>query len=176
MLMRLGDRWLYREGFDCGSHIKSAAEAPRPSYSLSGTLFAAQSGWIMLNVPNALVRGFFAAMDEPGVELPTRDDRLNAHISVMRPEDVKRIGGVEKVTERGKRFRYRPVDFVSVVPVGWDDVSRVWFLVVKSPELQELRRTYGLTPLPNDNKFEFHITVAVRRRKVLYANTVSANR
>jgi hypothetical protein len=46
-------------------------------------------------------------------------------------------------------------------------------LRVHSPELQELRRSYGLSSLPNDGKFDFHITVAIRRKNVLGRNTVS---
>lgn len=148
------------------------------AYSLSGQLYASKSGWILLSVPNDLVRGVFAAMDEPGIELPTRDTddpeaRLNAHCSVIRPEELERIGGIDKISERGKRFRYRLGGLYSVVPEGWNGVSRAWMLEVFSPSLQKLRLSYGLSALPNEGKYKFHITVAIRRAKVLGRNEMA---
>ena len=153
--------------------VKEAAELPVPSYSMSGLLQANSSkNWIFLSVPNALIRGAFQALDEPGVELPPSgpDGLLNAHISVMRPEELDMIGGIDKITERGKRFRYKIGSLVTVTPGGWPEMSKCWMFRIHSPELQALRRSYGLTSLPNDGKFDFHTTVAVRRKNVLGRN------
>jgi len=151
---------------------KQADDAPVPDYSMSGPLYLSSSGWLLLGVPNSLVRGAFAAMDETGIELPPSGPNgfLNAHVSVFRPEELERIGGPEKVTERGKTFRYRLGGLYSLVPAGWKEMERVWMLKVHSTELQELRRSYGLSSLPNEGKFAFHITVACRRRGVLSRN------
>jgi len=148
------------------------ASTPVTSMALSGELYASKSGWLLLSVPNAVGRGFFAALDEPGVELP---EDFNCHISVARPEELEAIGGVDKVTERGKRFHYNIGALKTVKPLGWDDISKVWFLSVTSSELQSLRKSYGLTPLPmkNGQTLAFHCTVAVRRKNVLGRNEVS---
>jgi hypothetical protein len=156
--------------------IKSAAGQPQTTHALSGELYASHSGWLLLNVPNSLVHGAFAALDEPGVELPPgKPPRgMNAHISVIRPEELEQAGlTMDDIKERGQRFRYTLGPIQSVVPHGWDEMSKVWFIKVDSPELKRLRKTYGLTPLPKNNEFDFHITVAVRRKHVLGANTVS---
>ena len=157
-----------------GQALAKLASDTEPAYSLTGMLYLSPSGWLLLSVPNSLVRGVFDAMDESGVELPPAgaDGRVNAHISVMRPEELERIGGSSKITERGKRFRYRIKGLESVVPSGWKEMSKVFFLTVSSPELKTLRRSYGLTPLPKGDH-EFHITVAVRRRHVLGNNDTS---
>jgi len=157
--------------YDLGRHLKEAGDT-EPSYALSGMLYAIPNGWVILSVPNALVRGVFDAMDEPGVELPPsgEDGKLNARISVFRPEEVEQLGGIDKITERGKRFAYSIGRLETVEPAGWPAMSRAWLLRVHSPELQNLRRSYGLSSLPNDGKFAFHITVAVRRRGVLGRN------
>lgn len=155
---------------------KYAADAPTPAAALSGELYASKSGWILLRVPNALVRGAFDALSEPGIELPLDSDgRLNAHISVMRAEEVEKLGGISKLTERGHHFKYNVGVLQSVKPLGWDGVSKVWFLSVSSPELCQLRRTYGLPSLPTRGETElpFHITVARRVTKVLGNNDVS---
>jgi hypothetical protein len=48
----------------------------------------------------------------------------------------------------------------------------VWAIQVASPELAALRKSYGLSPLPNGDH-QFHITVAVRRKNVLAPNEVA---
>jgi hypothetical protein len=157
--------------FDAGRDLVKRAGDQTVAYNLSGQLYHAATGWLCLSVPNALVHGIFAAMDEPGVELPPGPDgRLNAHVSVMRPEEVELAGGADKITERGKRFGYSLGRFVEVEPDGWKDVAKAWFVRVHSPELQALRRSYGLSGLPNDGGYDFHITCAVRRRGVLARN------
>lgn len=152
-------------------HVKQARiSAPELSYGLGGRLYLSRSGWLLLSVPNNLLRGAFAAIQEPGAELPWHSDgTLNAHITVMRPEELEQIGGPDKVSERGQIFRYTLGPLQSVEPHGWSGMSRVWMIKVQSPALKRLRVSYGLSPLPKDNQFEFHITVAVRRRGVLQA-------
>lgn len=152
--------------------VKQAADTPTPAYSLSGTLYLAKTGWLLLAVPNALARGVFSAMNEPGVELPPAGDdgQFNAHVSVMSPEDVALIGGPDKITERGKQFAYTLGRLYSVEPDGWPGMAKVWYIKVHSPELQTLRRSYGLSGLPHGGEYDFHVSVAVKRRGVLGRN------
>jgi hypothetical protein len=153
--------------------VKHAGDAAT-THALSGELYASGSGWLLLDVPNALVRGAFDALNEHGAELPKNSKgSLNAHISVMRPEEIATFGGIDKITERGKHFHYTLGPVQEAKPTGWDEMSKVWFIQVKSTELQTLRKSYGLSPLPNEGKFDFHITIAVRRKKVLQNNDVS---
>mgnify|MGYP005840088585 CR=1 FL=1 len=161
---------LARRLFHLGRQIKEGADLS-PAYNLSGMLYASKSGFLLLSVPNALVRGVFAAMDEPGIELPPGPDDgpFEAHISVMRPEELELIGGIDRISERGKRFCYRLGGLVSTEPEQ-SSHSRVWMLRVHSPELQALRRSYGLSSLPKDGEYDFHVTVAVRKRGVLGRN------
>jgi 8-oxo-dGTP pyrophosphatase MutT (NUDIX family) len=160
--------WLYRGN-------KQAAT----NYPLVGRLYLAKSGWLLLSVPNALVRGVFDAMSVPGAELPTSGvwsvpnvaaDVLNAHISVMKADEVEQIG-VDKINERGHMFSYRlgSMKEISINKAG--SISKVWVIQVSSPELAALRKSYGLSPLMNGDH-QFHITVAVRRKKVLQDNEV----
>jgi hypothetical protein len=112
-------------------------------------------------------------MHVPGVELPLRDGKLNAHITVMRPDDIAKIGGADKITERGHVFTYSLGATKSVKPNNWDGVGRVWYVTVKSPELEALRRSYGLSSLPNDGKHDLHVTTAIRKKMVTQNNSVS---
>ena len=144
----------------------------------SGRLIQSPSGWVLLEVPNALVRGAFSALAVPGIELPptpVNQKNLRAHISVMRPEELEAIGGASKITEIGQQFGYRLGPLKEVRPSGWKDMEKVWFFSVVSPDLVKLRKSYGLSGLPMRGEVElpFHITVAVRRKNVLRQGPVS---
>lgn len=161
--------------YNIGRLVKEADDTPTLAYNLAGMLYLSTNGWLMLSVPNAFVHGVFSMMKETGIEYPPSktDGRLNAHMTVMRPEELAQIGGADRVTERGKQFHFTFGRLYSVEPAGWPEMSRVWFVRVHSPELMELRRSYGLSSLPKEGKFDFHITVAVRRRGVLGRNETS---
>jgi len=91
----------------------------------------------------------------------------------MRPEEIEEIGGSDKIVERGRDFHFTLGPVRSTVPGGWPEMSKVWFIEVRSPELKKLRKSYGLTPLPHNNEYQFHITVAVRKKNVLGDNAVA---
>lgn len=149
------------------------------NHALAGRLYVAKSGWLLLSVPNALVRGVYDAMTAPGAELPragtlnvpnVASDLLNAHISVMNADEVKKIGA-ENINERGHMVGYSLGALKEITPRNIAGVSKVWALQVSSPMLSAIRKSYGLPPLLNGHAF--HITVAVRRKSVLNNNTVS---
>jgi hypothetical protein len=166
----------HRQAFALGEKIAGDMVS---SYAMTGMFYLSEHNgkhYGLLSVPNALVRGVFSAMQEPGIELPPNNDggNLDAHITVMRPADIDMAGGPEALkNDRGKRFSYSIGRLVSVPPAGWEGMSKAWMLRVHSPDLQKLRRSYGLSSLPNDGKYDFHVTVAVRRKRVLGNNDVS---
>ena len=160
--------WLSRE------NTKTSADC-----LLSGRLYVSKSGWLLLSVPNALVHGVFDALSAPGAELPVPGalnvpnvpkNTLNAHISVMTASEVERIGA-DRISERGHSFHYAFGGLKEVPAKGIAGISRLWMIDVASPELVKLRKSYGLSATPND--LGFHVTVAVRRKKVLHNNSVS---
>jgi hypothetical protein len=149
------------------------------NHLLVGRLYVSKSGWLLLSVPNALVRGVYDALSAPGAELPkagllnvpnVEADVVNAHISVMNAAEVDKIGA-ENINERGHMFGYSLGRLKELSPRNIDGISKVWAIEASSPELSAIRRTYGLSPLLNDHAF--HITVAVRRKNVTQANGVS---
>jgi hypothetical protein len=159
--------WLYR------GNKQASTNQP-----LSGRLYLSKNGWLMLSVPNALVRGVFDALTAPGAELPTagamnlddvQADLLNAHITVLTGDEVASIGA-NKINERGHMFGYALGGLKEITPKG-DTLSKIWALQVTAPALSALRKSYGFSPLPKDEPF--HITVAVRRKNVLRHNSVS---
>jgi acylphosphatase len=146
------------------------------SYPLSGRLYLSKSGWLLLSVPNALVRGVYDAMPAPGAELPTtasmgvgeKSELLNAHITVMTGDEVTQVGA-DKINERGHMFGYTLGSLKEIEPRSGSSLSKIWAIQVAAPLLSALRKSYGLSALPNDDE-PFHITVAVRKRGVLLDN------
>lgn len=159
----------YDLGYATVSLIKAAGVA-ESVYAFQGKIYLSKNGWLLLSVPNALVRGAFDALHEPGVELPTREGELNAHISIMTKEEVDKIGE-DNINDRGHTASYMITGLKTVVPASWDGVSKVWFLEAKSPQLEKIRKSYGLSPLLKNHAY--HITIGIRRTRVLYDNEVS---
>jgi len=124
-----------------------------------GTLDASQKSgsYAVLDVPQDFVDAIYEAIKEDGMEKP--DD--NAHISVMTDEE---LNGVKPIEEDGNTYEFKITSVDSVEPFGWDEMERVWFVRCLSPQLEELREKYGLTPLMNGGH-NFHITVAVKLKK-----------
>lgn len=160
----------YNVGKLCVAMTKIAGTAQLVSV-LRGRLIGTDSGWLLLEVPAQLVRGAFDALNVPGIELPIKTEgRLKAHISVADQKELESIGGLEKITEKGHHYAYQLGPVKTAVPDNWPEMSRVWFIEIRSRELQKLRMSYGLSPLP---KYPFHITIAYRRKNVLRDNNVS---
>jgi hypothetical protein len=171
-LLRESARLEYEAG---ASLVKSASDAVK-SYSLSGRLYLSKSGWLLLSVPNNLIRGTFDALHEAGAEYPPPfkgSAAYQAHITVMRPEEVEQAGGPDAITERGHQFHYTTGPLREVEPSSWEGVSKVWYIEIGSPELEKLRKSYGLSAKPKNNEHEFHITVAIRKKSVLTTKPVS---
>lgn len=144
----------------------------RAAVELNGLLQASSTGYLLLSVPTALVRGVFDALHEPGIMLPAQVDGLRAGIVVMTPEELESVGGASKVSERGKPFKYQLGDLQETPAKGWPGISTCWHLRVRSPELSKLRRSYGL-PEKVEGRSDFSIVVACRKVGVLSANAVS---
>ncbi len=138
------------------------------TYAMKGRLTFSSSGWVILEVPNAIGNGAFQALSEHGIEQPVSSThgRYNAHISVIRPDEVEAIGGPEMVKARGQSigFNFGPVREISN-PGGWAEISKAWVIEVNSPELMKLRRSLGL----GEPKYPFHITFAIRRKHAFKA-------
>lgn len=175
---KLQDSPAYAAGNALGWLYKGNKQAS-VSHAFSGRLYLSQSNWLLLSVPNAFVRGLFDAMTTPGAELPTKGvwgpdadkpDLLNAHISVMTAEEVEQIGA-DKINERGHTFHYSLGKLEEVTPKS-GNVSKAWIMTVTAPGLTALRKSYGLSPMLNDDH-QFHITIAVRRKNVLRNNAMS---
>jgi hypothetical protein len=145
----------------------------RASARFRGLLQLSKSGHLVVTVPAAVVRGLYDSLDSPGLSLPKNaDGSVRSNIVVMTPEEVKLIGGPDKITERGSSFSYAFGDFFISPAKNWLGVSKCWLWHVKSPDLSQVRRTYGL-PAKIDGVSDFSLMIAYQKSGVTQSNGVS---
>lgn len=148
---------------------QAAADAEkRKEVLFVGTLQATSSGHLTLSVPSALTRGLYEALDSPGVSFPyaAGGGMSQTGIVVMTPAELRRVGGKQVVTERGRTFRYVLGAIQESPAVGWPGVSTCWHIRVRSPELANLRKSYGLHPKV-EGLSDFSIVIGCRRSGML---------
>ena len=126
----------------------------------SGELKQTKDGFVYLDVPDEIVKGFSKATADD-VKLPPywtkASNKVGAHISVIKSDESRDLD--VRIKELGSSIQYQITDLKQLKPEGWDEMDQVYFLVVKSAELEKLRKEYGL-PAKIDGH-EFHITIAV---------------
>ena len=132
---------------------------------LFGKLKQSPDGFTYLKVSNNIINGFFMSIKEEGAEKPPYDTKAmnntGAHATVFYSDEVK-----EKkldIKEIGQEFSFKVGKMYSVNPDGWKEMERVWFLEIFSPELENLRKKYGLSKLVGGH--QYHLTIAVQKKK-----------
>ena len=83
-----------------------------------------------------------------------------AHISIMYSEEVKKYG-IKKIAECGEVIHFTPKTCEIVHHSTWKEMEEIYLIVVDAPELDKIRKKYGLPPL----NFPFHITIGVKPKK-----------
>jgi len=132
---------------------------------LVGKLMQTEDGFTYLKVSNNIINGFYHSIKEDGATKPPYDKKdmnnTGAHISVFYGDEVNE--NKLEIEELGDEFEFKVGKMYSVEPEGWDEMERVWFLEVQSPQLEKLRAKYGLSKKLNGH--EFHITCAIKRKE-----------
>lgn len=124
--------------------------------------------WVLLDTHKGLCEAAYRSIRSEGIECDKHFD--NPHISVLRPEETDELRKQHGVrwhgaAKEGMQIRFRLERIVSLIPQGWKDMERVWFIECESPDLEKYRRDLGLPPLPlgkNGKPMRFHITFGVR--------------
>ena len=129
---------------------------------MSGTLKQTDNGFVYIDVSNDVVDGLFSMVDNDKndddlVKPPYNQKKYNqlgAHISVINDDELD-----DDIKELGEEFYFKLSDVKSTNPEGWDEVKKVYFVEVESPELEKLRQKYDLPKRLNGH--QFHITIGV---------------
>ncbi len=127
--------------------------------------------WVLLDVHKGLCEAAFDSLKSEGIDCEARFE--HPHISVLRPEECEQLKDRFKFDWRGAAkeglpMRFRLVRMVNLIPRGWPEMDRVWFLECESPDLVKYRKDLGFPDLPRnpdkpDHELRFHVTFAVRR-------------
>jgi DNA-directed RNA polymerase beta subunit len=126
--------------------------------------------WVLLDTHKGLCQAAFDSLKSEGVECESRFD--SPHISVLRPDEVeelkKKFGHDWRgAAKEGKPMRFKLSRLVSLIPSGWPEMDRVWFIECESPDLVKYRRDLGFDDLPLQPKkgyeMRFHVTFAVHK-------------
>ena len=137
---------------------KTAAK-PKP-VPLSGTL-KSNGGYIYLSVDSRIFAPFVNMIGKDEVISPKavtdKDKDVGAHISVMKKKETEGL----TIDEIGESFEFFVEGLHTVEPDGWEEVKNVYFITVDAPQLEKLRKKYGLPSKIEGH--EFHITVAVEK-------------
>lgn len=137
-------------------------------HALAGRLQAGPNGNLELTVPSSLIKGVFDALDEPGAEFVVRNNRTESAIKVMTKEEVDKLGGTSHITERGHSYHYTLGPIVELPATG--DYDKLWAISIKSNDLEDIRKSYGLETSP---QLGFYIPVGCKKKKVTEDNKVS---
>lgn len=116
----------------------------------------------VLAVPFDLIRGVNSALGIPGISLPDPSRSINGMVGgpsqgsgsldvyseiCVIPSDEMEVVDMD-IRERGKEFRYGLGPVVEITNNRSVDVEKKWAIKITSPELQAVRRSYGLPSLP----------------------------
>lgn len=124
----------------------------------TGILKRNKEGFVYLKVDDGYIDQLFPLLSNPSYERPPYFRRFNspgAHISVFYVHETQQVG---KIKELGRRFAFK-IKGLAAVP---DRTREYIVLKVVSPELEQLRKKYGLAPFLKGH--DFHITIAKKKR------------
>jgi hypothetical protein len=122
-------------------------------------------GFYYLKIPDAVIDGFVGLIPDGKADKPAvayaGNPYVGAHVSVIYPDETQRLHKKRRrVKEVGEEFDFSVDKMFVTQPSDWDGVQDVYFLIVKSPQLEALRKKYGLSRKINGH--DFHVTVAVK--------------
>lgn len=126
---------------------------------LSGVLVITKNKTGVITVPQKLIDGVFSALEEPGLEKITKNTPdLTSDIVVFTKEEIERIGS-DNLKERGNSFNYKLGNLKRLIkknPLAHS--YALWAFEVKSDELKNLRKRYGLSEEPRNG---FIVPIAI---------------
>jgi hypothetical protein len=113
-----------------------------------GTLHQGSDGATYLKVADKYIRDLIKQIRRPGFKAP----KSGAHIAVIQQEEAK---GIMSLKEIGQKVPFKPLGFYTIV----NDDKEYFMLAIDSPELCNLRKSYGLTAQLENHAFSLVIGV-----------------
>lgn len=116
-------------------------------------------GFVYVDVDDGYIHNLITWIQQDGFEEPPYFGAglVGAHITVIYPDEIKKYG-LTDITECGEQISFVPKDCQIVYPPRGKEIDEVYFVVVESPQLDQIRKKYGLTK----REYVFHITIGVK--------------
>ncbi len=126
-------------------------------YNWEGTLKECGDGFVYIDLDDGFIHDLIHYIEPDGfIEPPYfgKTGLIGAHISVIYADEI-RNGAIE---ELGQTFSFTPIECKIVHPPDWSDVEDLYLIEVDAPELDLIRKKYGL----EKRELGFHITIGVK--------------
>lgn len=118
------------------------------------------NGFVYVDLEDEYIHQLISFIQEEGFQEPPYfgDSRLvGAHISVIYSAESAKYG-MEEIEECGERISFTLQNCQIVHPPSWKEIDEVYLVAVQAPELDAIRKKYGLPK----KKHDFHITIGVK--------------
>ena len=147
------------------SHIQKTAGKLK-KVELTGKLKQTDDGFVYVKIDDNFIDGVFPLLPDDNIKKPPYFDKdgIGAHISAITAEEIEKKK-IDKIKELNEEIPFSFKEVHSTNPAGWDEMEKVWFVSVDIPKLVEIRKRYGLPETYENKGHDFHITVAVRKKK-----------
>lgn len=128
---------------------------------LAGILKQDARGFIYLDVANEYITSIMPFFNDPAVDLPPffhGEFQDGAHIAIATPEEEKKLFSPLPI---GEALSFSVTGCFRATITYDIDNKYIWYLTVSSDELSDLRKSIGLSSLPNGESF--YITLAYKK-------------
>lgn len=118
--------------------------------------------FVYVDVDDCYIHKLVTFIEKEGFEEPPYfEGGVGAHITVMYSDEVKKYG-IKDIQECGEIIYFSVKECKVVTPPRWEEIEEVYFVTVEAPELDCIRKKYGLPK----REYDFHITIGVKPKKL----------
>jgi len=138
----------------------------RRALSKQGILKQDQDGFVYLELPDEFITDLAQLIQDRECEpVPLYQvEPSPAHIPVILPHEWEQKKGWGAIKELQESFSFEVQCLRALKPRNWPGVDKVYFLEVKSPELEKARERLLLPPRIRGHAF--HMAIAIRKSAV----------
>lgn len=150
--------WRTVTHFNFAQKQEHALQWARDHLPQTGVLTEKNDGFVYLKVDDRYINQLLFRLPYHQYAMPPYFRRPNApgaHISVFYTDERNQTG---KISEIGQKYSFKITGIALVPPKSHEYLV----LEVEAPDLEQLRKKYGLSPLLKGHKF--HITVGKKKR------------
>lgn len=132
------------------------AKAELPHYGI----LKISEGFIYVDLDDDYIHKLVSFIQKEGFQEPPyfgSSDLVGAHISVAYPEEAEKYG-IENLEEYGEKIPFTLKECQIAHPTKLQGIEQVYFIVIEAPELDRIRKKYGLPK----KQYDFHITIGAK--------------